>query len=289
MPDPSALPANADSQALTDAFNALLLPLAKLAVARGVHFGVLDEQLKQAFVQAAREANPAGLPHRQVSRISTTTGINRREVTRLVGSTVKAPTLKSPLALRAFYRWSTDPQFIGPDGAVMALPRTGPAPSFEYLAALVTRDIHPRSLMEDMLRLKVVDWNSQSDKVSLCATAFAPKEDEAQLLSFLAANVGDHLRAFVEIVDGEQTKHFEQSIRGYGLSAASMKAVRPLVKSQWQKLIRVIGPELQRMVDADQTDGPEPPGEVRIGLYMYAHERDAAMGNDKGNESSEAD
>lgn len=288
MTDPS--PPNAaapEPQALLDAISALLVPMAKLAVSRGVHFSELEERLKLAFVQAAREANPGGLPHRQVSRISTATGINRREVTRLVNSRLRAPNPKMPLALRAFYRWSTDPQFHTSDGTVAALARQGPAPSFESLAALVTRDIHSRSLLDDMLRLKIAAWDMQSDFVSLSVNAFTPKDNETELLSFLASNVGDHLRAYVDIVDGEQARHFEQAIWGCGLSAESMLTLRPLVKFQWQKLMRALVPELQKRVDADEVDGVEPPGEVRIGLYMYSHERERPFGDEKGSEPHE--
>lgn len=275
MTDPvHAAAASPESQALLDAVSAMLLPLAQLAVSRGLHFAEVEERLKLAFVQAARDAHPGGQPHRKVSRISTATGINRREVTRLVNARLKPPSQKASLALRVFVRWTTDPQFQNADGACLPLPRLGPAPSFETLAALVTRDVHARSLLDDMLRLKLAHWDVENDLVALSTTAFAPKDDEARLLSLLASNVGGHLRAFVDIVDGEQSRHFEQAIWGYGLSAESMLSMRPLVKAQWQKLIRALGPELQQRVDADQTDGEEPPGEVRIGLYMYAHERE---------------
>ena len=48
--------------------------------------------LKQAVVQAAAAAHPQVAPHRSVSRISTATGINRREVTRLLQAQADAPT-----------------------------------------------------------------------------------------------------------------------------------------------------------------------------------------------------
>ena len=56
MPDTvdSSLPP--DQQAVLDAVNALLAPLARLALARGVQFGTVEERLKIAFVQAARKA-----------------------------------------------------------------------------------------------------------------------------------------------------------------------------------------------------------------------------------------
>ena len=72
-----------DSDALTQAMRQLLEPLAALSIARGVPFATLDEMLKSAFVDAARAAHPDLPGHRAVSRISTTTGINRREVSRI--------------------------------------------------------------------------------------------------------------------------------------------------------------------------------------------------------------
>ena len=41
--------------------------------------------------------------------------------------------------------------------APRALPRVGPAPSFESLAQEVTRDVHPRALLEELLRLKLAN------------------------------------------------------------------------------------------------------------------------------------
>ena len=165
----------------------------------------------------------------------------------------------------------------------MGLPRQGGMPSFESLAALVTRDVHPRSMLEDMLRLKVANWDRPSDSVMLSAGAFVPNNDDVHLLSFLAANVGDHLRAFVENMSGAQPKHFEQSIRGSGMSTESMHAMRPLVEKHWNALIRSMVPELQRRIDADAVDGHDGPGEVRIGLYMYSHKRtDEEQGSGEG-------
>src|ERR1700754_2359916 len=72
-----------DHGALLDALRTLLEPLAALAVARGVPYAEVDEMGKRAFVEAARAAQPGDAGSRVISRISTATGLNRREVTRL--------------------------------------------------------------------------------------------------------------------------------------------------------------------------------------------------------------
>src|SRR5262245_53664552 len=81
---PSAPEPTTEQQALHDAVSAVLRPLARLAVAQGMPAAVLEDLLRHCIVQAAREAQPDPAAARLVSRISTATGISRREVKRLV-------------------------------------------------------------------------------------------------------------------------------------------------------------------------------------------------------------
>lgn len=93
----SARPASLDQASLTEALRTLMQPLAALSVTRGMPFADVEEMLKTAFVDAARAAHSNATAHRMVSRISTVTGLNRREVSRLTkaeGRTV--PTRHSP-------------------------------------------------------------------------------------------------------------------------------------------------------------------------------------------------
>ncbi|GAA0752534.1 DUF6502 family protein [Ideonella azotifigens] len=278
MSDPStalSLP-SPEHKALLEAMQSLLAPLGRLAVAQGLHFDSLEALLKLAMVQAAREAalkaKPEALPHRLVSRIATATGINRREVTRLVGESLEAPRPRPSMALRLFFRWSTDPALPQDEAG---LPRQGPAPSFDALAALVTRDVHPRSLLDDMLRLKLVTWQQDSDRVSLNRAALVPDRDQARLLGLLGGNVGDHLSAAVDNVAGEQPRHFEQAIWANGLSLDSAQGVRGLVESHWQQLTQQLVPELQRRIDRDEADGAPTDAVVRVGMFMYSQRRPA--------------
>lgn len=273
LPDPS--PASAEQQALLQAVQAVLAPLARLAVARGLPFGAVEEQLKAAFVAAARDAalqaTPQALPHRLVSRIATATGINRREVTRLVHTEAPAPQRRSP-PVQLFARWTTDPLYLDPNGQPLPLPRQGAAPSFESLAAAITRDVHPRSLLDGLLALKLAELfelEGGGEGVRLTRTAFVPRDDQVRMLGFLGGNVGAHLSAAVENVGGRAPQHIEQAIRADGLSAESVQALRGLIDAQWQQLARALVPELQRRIDAD--DGGADTGQrLRVGLYMYA-------------------
>jgi hypothetical protein len=207
--------------ALLQACRAVLRPLAKLAVGRGLPFGDIVEVLKQCFVEAALAAHPGVAPHRAVSRISAATGLNRREVTRLMqGAGAEAPARPSP-ATQAFTRWLSDSAFLRADGAPAPLRLQGPAPSFESLAHSVTRDVHPRSLLEELTRLGLAQLDEADGCIHLLQTAFVPRADRDRMLSFLGDNVGDHLEAAVANVLVDGSRHFEQALFADELSEAS--------------------------------------------------------------------
>ncbi len=261
-----------EQQALQEALAGLLASVARLAVARGLPCAAVEEMLRLAFVQAAARAHP-GLPdHRKVSRISTSTGINRREVTRLTRQPASALPRGRSVASEVFTHWRTEPAYRGEDGQPRSLPRQGAAPSFESLAHSVTRDVHPRSLLDELRRLSLVQWDEASDTVRLDRDVFVPQGDRAGQYAFLGDNVGDHLRAAVDNVLTSDRLHFEQAVFASGLSPASLQAVRPAIRAQWQALMGALVPLLEARVAADEAQQPPPIGRLRVGLYTYQDE-----------------
>ena len=264
--------------ALLQACRAVLRPLAKLAVGRGLPFGDIVEVLKQCFVEAALAAHPGVAPHRAVSRISAATGLNRREVTRLMqGAGAEAPARPSP-ATQAFTRWLSDSAFLRADGAPAPLRLQGPAPSFESLAHSVTRDVHPRSLLEELTRLGLARLDEADGCIHLLQTAFVPRADRDRMLSFLGDNVGDHLEAAVANVLVDGSRHFEQALFADELSEASLDTARGLVSEQWQQLLHTLAPALQALIDADKAAARPAGQRLRVGLFAYTDAMAAAEG-----------
>jgi len=262
-----------EQQALQAALAGLLSQVARLGVAKGLPYAQVEEMLRQAFVQAASSAHP-GLPeHRKVSRISTTTGINRREVTRLVQALAQPEaTAARPrsLASEAFAHWRTQPAYRNAKGQPRTLPRLGAQPSFETLAQAITRDVHPRSLLDELVRLGLAQWDVTTDQVRLTRETFVASGDGARQLGFLGDNVGDHLRAAVDnVLGGDDRLHFEQALFADGLSLSSIDSVRPTVRAQWQQLLAALVPALETHVQQDAQQPMPPQGRLRVGLYTY--------------------
>lgn len=69
-----------EQQALLAAIGHLLRPFAKLCLAKGVPIQAIEERVRHAYVDAAKQACEGDNPERLTSRISTMTGLTRREV-----------------------------------------------------------------------------------------------------------------------------------------------------------------------------------------------------------------
>ncbi|MFN9771510.1 MAG: DUF6502 family protein [Burkholderiales bacterium] len=285
-PPPANVPvaAGGASAAATDALLAVLRPLARLAIDRGVQFGQLEELAKRAMVEAALRATEgeAGRAAPAISRLSVISGIHRKEVKRLVESTdLAALRAERAPAAELFTRWMTDRSWHDGAGRPLALPRRRVAnrPSFETLARGVTTDVHPRTLLDELLRLELVTVDEAADTVSLRGDAFVPTGRIEGLLAFLAANVGDHLAAAranvaaaLRAAGGEPPERppfVEQALYADALSAGSADDAAERARAHWGRLLRTLAPQLQRLEDEDRTAGRAMDQRVRIGLYCY--------------------
>lgn len=269
-----------EQQALAAAMRALLGPLARLLVASGVPFAAAEEALKRAMVDAARRAQPGGLPHRLVSRISAATGLNRREVTRLTRDPGPAGVLPPSLASAVFTRWRTAPAYRDGRGRARALPRQGEEPSFEALSRSITQDVHPRTVLAELVRLGLATHDAGRDMVSLAREAFVPALDRARMLDFLARNVGDHLEAAVANVLGQAPRHPEQALFVDELSHESIEAAQAWLVERWPRVLGEAVPFLEAR-SADDAAHPERVRNYRLraGFFGYA-ETMAGRGGD---------
>lgn len=269
MDAPASAPA-ADPN-LVEACRAVLAPLARLAVARGLPYVQLDDLLKTALVEAARAAHGDAAAHRAVSRISAATGLNRREVTKRVAQAETAPApARRSWATEVFTRWLGDRRLRVKRSVLKRLPRQGEWPSFEALAQSVTRDVHPRTLLDEMCRLGLARVDTESDTVELLRDTFVPHGDERRMFDFLGTNVGDHLAAAVANVLSQGPRHLEQALFANELSAQAAEQARPLVAAQWQALLQALAPAIQKLIDEDEAAGRPQDHRLRVGMYAYS-------------------
>jgi hypothetical protein len=256
-------------KALAQALERLLAPLADLCLAHGVGYPAATELLKRAFVQMARARHTDGTGKRDVSRISTATGLTRREVGRITSGAAASSVLRPSPATQVFTRWLANPRLHDKRGRPRPLKRQGRAPSFEALARSITRDVHPRSLLDELRRLGLARLDEATDSVVLLREAFVPNDDRERMFGFLANNVGDHLAAAVSNVLAQGDPHPEQAIFADELSEVSLAKVRKRVRAEWKALLAALVPEIQELIETDRKTGRLANQRLRVGLYSF--------------------
>lgn len=259
----------AEQQALLAVLEQLLNPLARLCLAKGISIQAAQEVMRRSYVQAANEDCEGLNPSRLTSRISTMTGLTRREVARLQSEDAPVRPQTRTVSTDVLTFWASQSEYVNKKGMPIRIPRTGEAPSFEALAACVTKDVHPKSILADMVRLGLVTHNEKNDTLAVVDAIFVPKSDWPQMVGFIGTNVGDHLQASVDNVLHNGGKHFEQALLADELSQESLESAKSMITTQWRDLLTQLGPQLQSLMDQDKALGRQQNQQLRIGLYSY--------------------
>ncbi len=254
---------------LTDALGRVLRPLVRLAIARGLRFRDLSERLKEAYISSAERSFGQDGKRLTDSRLSVLTGLQRKDIKaiRSRGPAQPGAPLAGPLP-RLIQIWRSAPEFSGPDGGPLALARNGPGGSFEQLAAQVSTDIHPRWMLDELLRLGLV--RETGDGLQLLAEAFVPGRGEAASLGYLGGNLGDHAHAAADnVLAAREPPHFERAVHYNGLTPAALSELEALSRKLQQETLEKIAARAGALQRAARND-PGATGRFRCGAYILS-------------------
>jgi hypothetical protein len=261
-------PDDAD-RATLDAALAVLEPLAGLLLSRGLRHARAEELLKAAFVRAGARAFAAQGKLPSVSTLSVATGLRRREVQRLLdGEPGGGSPPKMSLAAQVRARWTSDPRYLDANGQPRRLPRTAPAgqASFATLAAAVSKDVHPRPLLDELLRIGAAE--EDGEQVLLRGRFNAADRSWDSLVAIGGANVADHLSAVLVNLLTQPRPLFEQALFAEGLTQQSAQRAADMAKQMWLQTAPEVTSKLQTLVDLDDK-APDNGWRMRIGLFSY--------------------
>lgn len=263
------------------ALRRLLWPIVRLLIARGIQLPAVTAALKQIYVDVATTDFRIDDKSPTDSRVSVLTGVHRRDIRsiRKDGMPSSAPSAMS-LSATVIGRWLGDPTYTARSGQPKALHRLADegSPSFEELFQGITRDVHPRTVLDDLIDQKLVDWDEDSDIVRLRGHAFVPAADGEDLMRFFEMNLHDHLAAAVaNLLDDKERGHFlERAVYYNRLLPESVD----LIESDARKLGDQVLGELNSVAlrhqktDRDKAKATE---RFRFGVFFYRAD-DAAKG-----------
>lgn len=252
----------------------LAAPLASFLLQEGITYPRFANALKKTFLEAATDVLEASSARINDSSLSTLTGIHRKDVREWRSVGRPRPLAKTfGAVMEVFTRWANDPDYCDQQGRPRVLDRTGGPGSFEALATSASRDVHPHTLLRELIRLGVVcredaAANDGADKISLCMNAFVPKEGSAEILQLFSDNVGDHLAAAVHNLESSTTPMLEQSVYADGLRPESAVALGVLSRQIWSNAFHDLVRDATALSDQDRGQ-PGADRRVRVGMYFY--------------------
>lgn len=241
------------SSLFEQAVRRLVRPLVRALIAQGVTAPALYRIVKQTYVQVAEEELKDSATD---SRISVMTGVHRRDVKefRALGpGENKAVGQKISILATVVGRWLSDKSCLDGEGRPAALPRAATnGPSFDALVQSVSRDIRPRTVLDELERQKIVAVDG--NKVTLLLEGLFGSADMDQKLHFFAHNVGDHMQAAVENLISDSAPHFERAVFYNYLSDASVSEIEAEARRLSMEALQQVNALASARQDADKED-----------------------------------
>jgi len=252
----------------------VLRPLIRLLIAQGVTFPQLAAILKSVYVESAeQDFRIEGRPQTD-SRISLLTGVHRKDVRRLSDEaqrSLEAMPASVSLGAQLVARWTGDRRYQDRHGAPLPLPRLareGGEVSFEGLVASVSKDIRSRAVLDEWLRLGVVELDDR-DRVQLRSEAFVASEGFEEKAFYFGHNLHDHLAAAVHNVMGGQPAFLERSVHYDALSMESIEQLRGMAREAGMDVLKALNREAMRLEKRDSVGGAAAQ-RFTFGIYFYA-------------------
>ena len=250
-------------------------PLVMWLLRSGVGYGEFVAALKPLFLALAEQELRANSQKVTDSALSMLSGLHRKDVRALRAtasgdqqalSVQQAAWGKPSLPSQVVTRWLSQPEDF-PERLPLSGTLPGALASFESLVQSISRDVHPRSVLKELLRLGIVQ--EADGQVQLLRQAFVPDPAQSQARSLLAGSVADHLQAGVHnLTTHGQGKFLEQSVFADGLSPESVQQLHQMANVLWSQALQQVVQAASALCDQD-VDHPDPQ-RFRLGMFSYS-------------------
>ena len=265
----------APTPALTRAVKQLLKPLVGVMLDNGLTYGWLTKILKVIYVDVAEAEFSLSDKAQTDSRISLLTGVHRKDVRRLRNEDKDGfePPSSIFLGAQLVAIWTTEAHFLDKSGKPAPLARLpgantpGGSGSFEELVTLVSKDIRPRAILDEWLRLGAVTIN-ENDEVCLKVDAFIPARGFEEKLYYLGKNIHDHMAAARCNVQSKTPPFLERSVYYDQLTGESVKKLAILSEQKAMEILKELNTTARKMQNEDKRK-KSADQRMNFGVYFY--------------------
>lgn len=255
------------AEAVASLIRRLLQSVLRLAVKSGLRYPELDTILREELIRVARqEIDPTQRDN--ASKLSVMTGLHRKWVaSQLIETTSvrsEAPAIQRSRTAtsQVFERWAFEAR-RKPAMKSLPIAGAGTRKGFTEIAKSLVTDVHPRAILDELIRLGLVGENE--GVVTLLADTFTPKGRSDELLALMNDNASAMLDTSVANVLKTRPLQLEQSIWGLGISIESADVIAAIASSQWRATHDAL---FKAISDAPEAAPHETQHRIRIGMYV---------------------
>jgi len=257
--------------ALVKAVSMLCRPLIRLLIEKGITFPQFRELMKTLYIEVATEHFALDDKTPSDSRVFVLTGIHRKDIKRIRQQSEQEDatiTTSASLSAEIIARWTGMAEFLDDKNKPRALAKSGKGEEagFEQLVSGVNKDVRPRVILEEWLRLNIV--RMKGEQVVLNKSAFVASREFKEMAYYLGHNVHDHLASCVNNMMAEDEPMLERSVYYASLTEDSVHKLKNIASKKGNDLLQQLNRQALKFYDADK-DKADANYRMRLGVYWY--------------------
>src|SRR5262245_335453 len=261
------------TQALGDAARGVLRPLVRILLRNGVPYGAFAEMARRVYAEVAEREFALPGKKQTVSRISTLTGLTRKEVTRLQAERAprQAHSERHHRPARVIGGWVREKRYHDKRGRPAELPLEGEARSFAALVREFSGDIPPRAMADELARVGAIELLPEG-RVRLLTRAYIPRGEQAEKLGILGADVADLIRTIDHnLTCAPDEAYFQRRVSYDNVPRELLPALTRTLSRKAQSCLESMDRVLAA-ADRDRSAQVKGTGRVRTGVGIYYFE-----------------
>lgn len=253
---------------------AILRPLIRILLRNNISYPAFDDMIRKAYVEVAEHEFTVDGKKQTNSRISTLTGLSRKEVKRLQElpeHETENNVLKYNRAARVVYGWVHDNDYQDTKGKQIPLRFDGQNPSFSALVKQYSGDVPPRAILDELIRIGLVE-SDEDNNLHLLKRAYIPKEGLNEKIQYLGKDVSSLLQTMDRnIYDKDKSPFFQRKVYYDNLPEECVDELKEVIATNSQELLEKIDIAMAKH-DRDVNPDVEGSGKKAIGVGIYYFE-----------------
>ena len=149
---------------------------------------------------------------------------------------------------------------------------------FTQLVSSVNKDVRPKVILEEWLRLNIV--RLKDDYVVLNKSAFVTNKEFTEMAYYLGHNIHDHMASCVSNILGESDPMLERSVYYASLTENSVNKLNSIASKKGNELLQHLNKQAIKLYDADKQK-EDATYRMRLGVYWYQAQLDKDKGAEK--------